>query len=56
MVLTENPEGKRPLGLRLLRWEVIVKRDVESLNGGSDWKTKAVDRETLTIGCLSGWS
>jgi len=56
VVLTENPKGKRPLGLPRLRWEDLVKRDVESLNGGPDWKTKAADRETWWIGCLTGWS
>eukprot|EP00102_Acyrthosiphon_pisum_P014323 XP_008184319.1 PREDICTED: zinc finger protein 664-like [Acyrthosiphon pisum] len=45
VVLTENPKGKRPLGRPRLRWEDLVKRDVESLNGGPDWKTKAADRD-----------
>jgi hypothetical protein len=41
--LTENPEGKKPHGSPRLRWEDVVKRDVKSLNGGPDWKTKAAD-------------
>ncbi|VVC44546.1 Hypothetical protein CINCED_3A004088 [Cinara cedri] len=51
----ENPEGKISLGQCRLRWGNVVKRDVESLNGGPDWKTKAADRETWMIGCLTGW-
>jgi len=54
--LTENPKGKRPLGRPCLRWEDLIKRDVESLNGDPDWKTEAADRETWRIGCLTGWS
>lgn len=46
MVLAENLEGRRPLGRPRLRWEDVVTRDVESLNGGSDCKIKADDRKT----------
>jgi len=45
-----------PLGRPRLRWEDLVKRDVESLNDVPKWKTKATDRETWRIGCLTGWS
>ncbi|CAI6370121.1 unnamed protein product [Macrosiphum euphorbiae] len=56
VVLKENPKGKRSLGRPRLRWEDLIKKDVESLNGGPDWKTKAADRESWRIGCLTGWS
>lgn len=49
MVLTENQDGKTPLGRPCLEWNDIVKRDVESI-GGPDWKTKAAYG-----GCLKGW-
>jgi len=56
MVLAENPVVKRPLGHPRLRWEDVIKRDMESLGGGQDWKAKAADRETWKIGCSTGWS
>jgi len=56
VVLTENPKGKRPFGRPRLRWEDVIKKDVEALNGGPDWKAKAADRESWRSGCLTGWS
>lgn len=38
--MAENPDGKRPLRRPRLRWNGVVKRDVESLNGRSDWKER----------------
>lgn len=38
MVKEENPERKRPFERSRLRWKDVIKKDVESLNGGSDWK------------------
>jgi len=37
-------------------WEDVVKKDVEELSGGSDWKARAVDREGWEAGCMMGWS
>jgi len=54
MIIDENPVGKIPLGSRSwgLRWEDMIKRDVEALNGGPDWKVQALDREGWRIGCV----
>lgn len=51
-----DPVGKRSLGRPLLRWEDVIRKDVDTLNGGRDWKTRAVDRKGLRIGCVMGWS
>ena len=56
MIMDENPVDKRPLGRPRLRWEDMIKRDVETLNGGPVWKVQALDREGWRIGCLTGWS
>jgi hypothetical protein len=42
IVLEQNPVGKRPLGRPKLRWEDIVKRDIEDLGGGGNWKNLAM--------------
>jgi len=39
-----------------LRLEDEIRKDVEILNGGRDWKTRAMDREVWRIGCVMGWS
>lgn len=44
-VLEQNPVGKIPLGRPKPRRKVTVKRDVEELGGGSNWKDLAMDRE-----------
>jgi len=36
MVLEQNPVGKTALGRPKLRWENIVKRDIEDLRGGAN--------------------
>ncbi|KAL4107860.1 hypothetical protein QTP88_018142 [Uroleucon formosanum] len=51
-----NPVGKRPLGKPKLRWEDIVKRDIEDLLGGANWKDLAMNRDGWRIGCETGWS
>lgn len=50
--MSKNPERKRPLGRSQMRWEDVVKRNVESLNGRSNWKKRAADREDWRIVCL----
>lgn len=56
MTMDENPIGKRPLGRPRMRWEDMIKKDVEALNGGPDWRVRALDREGWKIGCVTGWS
>jgi hypothetical protein len=56
MVLEQNPVGKRPLERPKLRWEDLVKRDIEDLGGGANWKDLAMDRDAWRIGCETGWS
>jgi len=51
--MDENPVGKRPLGRTRLRWEDTIKKDVLTLNGGPDWKARALDREGWRIGCVT---
>jgi len=42
----EKPEGKRPLGRPMLRWEDNIKMDLEEVGrGGKDWINLAEDRE-----------
>lgn len=36
MVLEQNSVGKRPLGRPKLRWEDLIKRDIEDLGGGAN--------------------
>jgi hypothetical protein len=43
-VLEQNPQGKIPLGRPKTRWEDLVKKDVQSLGGGTNWKERAMDR------------
>ncbi|KAE9539532.1 hypothetical protein AGLY_004784 [Aphis glycines] len=50
MVLEQNPVGKRPLGRPKLRWEDLVKRDIEDLGGGANWKDLAMNRDAWRIG------
>jgi len=54
MIMDENPVGKR-LRRPRLRWKDVIRKDVETLNGGWDWKTIAMDREGWRIGCVMGW-
>ncbi|KAL4154026.1 hypothetical protein QTP88_001859 [Uroleucon formosanum] len=55
-VMEQNPIGKRPLGRPRMRWEDVVKKDVERLGGCSNWRMLALDREVWKLGCETGWS
>jgi hypothetical protein len=55
-VMEQNPIGKRPLGRPRMRWEDVVKKDVERLGGCSNWRMLALDREGWKLGCETGWS
>jgi len=55
-VIEQNPVGKRILGRPRMRWENVVKKDVEQLGGGSNWRNLALDREGWKLGCETGWS
>jgi hypothetical protein len=45
-VLVGIPEGKRPLGRPMRRWEDNVKIDLQEIRyGGSDWIELAQDRD-----------
>ena len=45
-VLLETPEGKRPLGIPLHRWEDNIKMDFQEVGcGGTDWVELAQDRD-----------
>ncbi|KAL4123306.1 hypothetical protein QTP88_015504 [Uroleucon formosanum] len=49
-VMEQNPIGKRPLGRPRMRWEDVVKKDVERLGGCSNWRMLALDREVWKLG------
>jgi hypothetical protein len=55
-VFEQNPVGKRPLGRSRMRWENIIKKDVEQLGGVTDWRNLVLDREGWNIVCETGWS
>ena len=45
-VLVGKPEGKRPLGRPIRRWEDNIKMDLQEVGGGSgDWMELARDRD-----------
>lgn len=44
VVLEQNPKGERPSGRLKMRWENIVKTNVEALGVESNWKDLAMDR------------
>ncbi|VVC31328.1 Hypothetical protein CINCED_3A010997 [Cinara cedri] len=52
----QNSVGKRPLGRPKLKWEDLVKRDIEVLGGGANWKDLAMNRDAWRIGCKTEWS
>lgn len=56
MVMDEEPVRKIRLGTHKLRWEDVMRKDVEALNGGLDWKARAADREGWRIIYVTGWS
>ena len=45
-VLMGKPEGKRPLGRPICRWEDNIKMDLQEVGGGcGDWMELAQDRD-----------
>lgn len=56
VIMDGNLVGKRLLGRPLLRWEDVIKKGAEALNGGLDWKERVADRDDGRIGCGTGWS
>ena len=46
MILVGKPEGKRPLGRPMRRWEDNIKMDLQEVGcGGIDWIELARDRD-----------
>ena len=46
-VLVGKPEGKRPLGSPIRRWEDSIKMALQEVGGGSgDWMELAQDRDS----------
>jgi len=39
-----------------MRWEDIIKKDVEQMRGSSNWRNLALDREGWKLDCETGWS
>lgn len=56
VVLKENPVGKRPSERQKLTRVDLVKRDVEDLGGGENWKDLTTNRHGWRIGCETRWS
>ena len=44
-ILMGKPEGKRPLGRPIRRWEDNIKMDLQEVRGGGDWMELAQDRD-----------
>jgi len=44
-VLVGKPEGKRPLGRPIRRWEDNIKMDIQEVGGCGDWMELAQDRD-----------
>jgi hypothetical protein len=45
-VLVVKPEGKRPLGRPICRWEDSIKMELQEVGGGcGDWMELAQDRD-----------
>jgi hypothetical protein len=44
-VLVEKPEGERPLGRPIRRWEDNIKMDLQEGGGCGDWMELAQDRD-----------
>lgn len=38
-----------------MKWEDVVKKDVEELGGESDWKAWTINREGWKAGCMIEW-
>jgi hypothetical protein len=47
-ILVRKPEGKRPLGRPICRWEDNIKMDIREIGcGGMDWVDLAQDMDQL---------
>jgi len=44
-VLVGKPEGKRPLGRPIHRWDDNIKMDLREVGGGGDWMELAQNRD-----------
>lgn len=55
MVMIEIPKGKKSFDRLRLKWKEVIQRDLESLNGSPNCKTRVVDRENWKTSCVTGW-
>lgn len=39
-----------------MRWEDVIKKDVEQMEGVSNWRNVALHEEGWRLGCEMGWS
>jgi hypothetical protein len=44
-ILVGRPEGRRPLGRHMRRWEDNIKMDFQDVGWGMDWIVLAQDRD-----------
>lgn len=54
-VMDKNPCGINQWGGLKQNAQLIKKRMMESLSGGSNWKEKAANRKCWRTGCNMGW-
>jgi hypothetical protein len=52
----KETNGKRSIGRSKMRWEDVVKKDVEQLGRENNWKARTADRERWKAGCMTAWS
>jgi hypothetical protein len=45
-----KPEGKRPFGRPIRRWEGNIKMDLQEMGWGMDWVDLAPERDTFQCG------
>lgn len=55
-MIEQNPVGFYPLRRPRMLWEDVIKKNVEQMGGGSNWRNLAQDREGWKFGCETGWS
>jgi len=48
-VLVRKPDGKRPLGRPMHRWEDNIKMDLQEVGWGMDWIDLAQDRDRWRV-------